>query len=99
MPAYIIVDIIRIKDEAKMAEYRSRVVPVVEKFGGKYLAVGGRFEVVEGKWRPTFPVILSFPSLEQARTWYNSEEYRELKKLRQAASDVDAVFIEGLPEE
>jgi len=29
-------------------EYRSRVAPTVEKFGGQYLVRGGPFEVVEG---------------------------------------------------
>ncbi len=96
MSAYLIADVVRVKDEAKMAEYRSRVGPVVEKFGGKYLAAGGRFEIMEGDWRPTFPVIIRFPSLEQARAWYHSDEYRELKSLRQRASDVNIVFLEGL---
>ena len=98
MAAYFVVDIVRIKDVGKMADYRNRVVPVVEKFGGRYLAVGGPFEVVEGDWRPTFPVIVQFPSMERARAWYSSPEYRELKELRQAASDTNAVFVEGLPE-
>jgi uncharacterized protein (DUF1330 family) len=34
MPAYYFVDIREVKDPAKMDEYRARVPPVVEKFGG-----------------------------------------------------------------
>jgi len=41
MPAYFFVDIREIKDEAKMERYRAEVSPVVEKFGGRYLVVGG----------------------------------------------------------
>jgi uncharacterized protein (DUF1330 family) len=41
-------------------------------------------------------VILEFPSLEQARKWYNAEEYRELKALRFSACRCNAVFMEGL---
>jgi uncharacterized protein (DUF1330 family) len=40
-------------------------------------------------------VLIEFPSLKQAHRWYNSEEYRELKELRLAATRGYAVFIEG----
>ena len=71
-------------------------MPVVEKFGGRYLVIGGKFDVVEGDWRPTVPVVIEFPSLEQAHRWYDSEEYRELKALRMAATETNFVFVEGV---
>jgi uncharacterized protein (DUF1330 family) len=71
------------------------VLDVVTQFGGRYLAVGGKFDVVEGYWRPVFPVIIEFPSLEQAHRWYDSPEYRDLQTLRLAATKSNAVFIEG----
>ena len=72
--------------------------PIVERFGGRYLFIGGRFEVVEGEWRPTFPILIEFPSLEQAHRWYGSEEFRELQEVRLRAFRSDAVFMEGLME-
>ena len=78
-----------------MDEYRARVSPVVEKFGGRYLVRGGPFEVVEGEWQPVFPVLVEFPSMDQARRWYDSEEYRELKHLRLAATASSGVFLSG----
>jgi uncharacterized protein (DUF1330 family) len=60
MSAYFLVDIREIKDAAKMDEYRSRVAPTVEKFGGRYLVRGGRFEVVEGTYQPVRLAMLSF---------------------------------------
>lgn len=98
MAAYLVVDILKVKDEAKLAEYKGKVGPVVSKFGGRYLAAGGPFDVLEGKWRPTYPLLLQFPSLDRAREWYNSEDYRELKLLRQAATDGNLVLVDGLPE-
>ncbi len=41
MPAFVLVDVREIKDAPKMDEYRSRVAPTVEKFGGRYLVRGG----------------------------------------------------------
>ena len=75
---------------------KARVAAVVEQFDGRYVVVGGQTDLVEGDWQPTYPVMIEFPSLEQAHRWYNSEEYRELKELRMSAGRFNAVFIEGL---
>ena len=65
MAAYFLVDVLAIKDAAKMDEYRAQVAPVVEKFGGRYVVIGGPFQVVEGSYQPTFPVMIEFPSMER----------------------------------
>jgi uncharacterized protein (DUF1330 family) len=57
---------------------------------------GGTCTVVEGDWSPVLPVLIEFPSLEQAWRWYDSDEYRELKALRLAATRGNAVFMEGV---
>jgi uncharacterized protein (DUF1330 family) len=96
MPAYYLVDTREIKDAAKMEEYKARVSPVVEKFRGRYLVIGGFCEVVEGTYQPVFTVMIEFPSLDDAHRWYNSEDYRELKQLRLAATVGNAVFMTGV---
>ena len=96
MSAYYLVDIREIKDAAKMEEYRARIKPVVEKFGGRYVVRGGPVEVVEGSWQPVFPVMIQFPTLDDAHRWYNADEYRELKQLRLAATVSNAVFMAGV---
>ena len=96
MAAYCILDIREISDPTGLEAYRGRVRATVEQYGGRYLFVGGRFEVVEGDWRPIFPVLIEFPSLEHAYRWYGSEEKRELMELGLRATRSDAVFMEGL---
>lgn len=96
MPTYCLFDNLEVRDPAKLEEYKSRVGPIVERHGGRYVVVGGRTEAVEGQWRPTYPVMLVFPSLEHAHRWYDSEEYRELKSLRLSAVRSNGVFMEGL---
>ena len=95
MAAYCFFDVHEITDVDKMAKYRAGVLATVEQYSGRYLTVGGKFNVVEGNWQPVFPVIIEFPSLAQAHRWYDSEEYRDLKALRLAATRGNAVFIEG----
>ena len=95
MPAYCFFDVLEVTDPEKLEEYRGGVLATVEQYGGCYLTVGGRCDVVEGQWRPVFPVLIEFSDLEQAHRWYDSEEYRGLKALRLAATRGNAVFIEG----
>jgi uncharacterized protein (DUF1330 family) len=97
MAAYCLFDNVKVTDVAKLAEYKDRTAPVVAQYQGRYLVVGGPVDLVEGVWRPTFPVMLEFPSLAQAHRWYDSAEYRPLKALRHSAGQFNAVFIEGLP--
>lgn len=96
MSAYGLFDNLEVTDAAKLEEYKARVAPVVERHGGRYVVLGGEVDLVEGEWKPTFPVLIEFPSLAQARRWYDSEEYRELKALRLAAGRFNAVFLGGL---
>lgn len=96
MSAYCLFDNLEVIDAAKLEEYKSRVAPVVEKYGGRYVVLGGKVELMEGQWRPTFPVMIEFPNLDRARQWYFSDEYRELKELRLSAVKSNAVLLEGL---
>jgi len=95
MAAYYLVDVREIKDAAKMEDYRARINAVVERFGGCYVVIGGPFQVVEGSYQPVFPVMIQFPSMADARRWYDSEDYRELKALRLSATVSNAFFMQG----
>ena len=80
-----------------MEDYRARVRAVVEEFRGRYFVIRGPFQVLEGEYQPVFPVMIEFPSMLDARRWYASDEYRELKALRLASTVSNAFFMEGTP--
>jgi uncharacterized protein (DUF1330 family) len=94
MPAYVIANV-NVQDAAAFEEYRRQVPATIAKHGGRYLVRGGRVERLEGAWNPTRLVVLEFPSMEQARRWYDSEDYRGPKALRMKCAMTDAVFVEG----
>ncbi|HET8799254.1 MAG TPA: DUF1330 domain-containing protein [Thermoanaerobaculia bacterium] len=96
MAAYCLFDNLEVVDAGKLEEYKNRVAPVVAQYGGRYVVLGGNVDLVEGDWRPAFPVMIEFPDLARARQWYASDEYRELKALRLSAVRSNAVFLEGL---
>ncbi|MCG8352896.1 MAG: DUF1330 domain-containing protein [Chloroflexales bacterium] len=97
MAAYCFFDVRKITDPAKIEQYKLGVLATVKQYGGRYLVLGGQCDCVEGSWQPVNPVLIRFPSLEQAYKWYNSEEYKELKALRLTGSNGDAVFMESEP--
>jgi Domain of unknown function (DUF1330) len=54
MAGYLIANI-EVKDPAKFEEYRQKVVPVIQKFGGRYLIRGGDVRRSSGWWFWSFP--------------------------------------------
>ncbi len=65
------------------------------KYGGKFLARGGRTMTLEGVWSPGRLVILEFPSMDQAQAWIDSPEYAPARRLRQLSSNSNMILLEG----
>ncbi len=96
--AYVVAEI-TVTDPQAYEEYRKLVLPTVLAFGGQFLVRGGTRIQCEGvddaHHDQMRTVILEFPSLPQAREWYNSPAYKEVKTLRQAASQGRLFIVEG----
>ena len=95
MAAYIIA-MVDVKDPVRYEDYRRMVLPTITAYGGRFIARGGKTEVLEGPWQRNRLVIVEFPTFDQARAWWASDEYAEAKALRQATSDGTLVLIEGV---
>ena len=96
--AYVVAEI-TVTDPQAYEEYRKLVLPTVLAFGGQFLVRGGTRIQCEGvddaHHDQMRTVILEFPSLSQAREWYDSPAYKEAKALRQAASQGRFFIVEG----
>jgi ubiquinone/menaquinone biosynthesis C-methylase UbiE/uncharacterized protein (DUF1330 family) len=95
MSAYCFFDVREITDPAKVEQYLAGVFATVRQYGGRYLVLGGKADLVEGTWQPVYPVIVEFADGDQARRWYSSPDYEPLKALRLAGTRSNAVFFEG----
>jgi len=95
MTAYVIVDI-NVTDPVRYEDYKRLAAPIVELHGGKYIARGGKTELLEGNWSPSRLVILQFDNIEQAKNWHDSIEYREARNLRHETAISNMVVIEGV---
>jgi len=94
--AYVVAHV-TITNPEGFAPYSRQVAGTLEKYGGKFLVRGGPFEAIEGEAPFQRLVILEFPSMEQARTWYASEEYRAILPARLDNSRTDLIMAEGVP--
>jgi uncharacterized protein (DUF1330 family) len=95
MAAYFIVNV-DVKDPDRYADYIRAAPSSIARYGGRYLVRGGAAQKVEGTYDPKRVVILEFESLERAREWWASEEYRAPKALRQATAVTDMILVQGV---
>jgi uncharacterized protein (DUF1330 family) len=95
MPAYWVARS-KINDAVEYKKYTDRVPAIIAKFGGKVLARGGRFQILEGPEKFQRFVVIEFPSLEQAVACQRSPEYQEAAAFRRGgAGEVELVIVEG----
>ena len=65
-------------------------------YGGRYLVRGGKLEALEGSWSPKRFVVIEFPSVEQAKKWWHSQEYAGPKAIREASARSNFIVVEGM---
>lgn len=75
--------------------YRTRVLPAVEKYGGRFLVRGGSPTGIEGTDFARRVIIIEFDSPEQAKAWYDSPEYQAIVPIRQASATTRATILVG----
>lgn len=96
MAAYMIARV-EVTDLENFKKYAEGAGAATAKFGGKYLARGGELVGLEnheddGKR----VVVIEFPDMESAKSWYNSDEYQTAKKHRQNAAFGRFMIVDGV---
>lgn len=95
MPAYWLARS-KINDPVEYKRYTDLVPGILAKFGGKVLARGGRFQILEGPEKFKRFVVVEFPTLEQAVACHDSPEYTAAASFRRSgAGEVELVIVES----
>ena len=96
MPAYWLARC-RIDNPVEYKKYTDLVPGIIAKFGGKVLARGGKYEIMEGPEKYTRHVVIEFPTLEQAVACHRSPEYQQAAAYRRApgVGEVEQVIVES----
>lgn len=94
MSGYIIIEL-TIFDKEEIKKYKELAPETIKDFEGEIIVRGGEKILLEGDWDPQRLVILKFPSVEKAKAWYNSEQYKEVSFYRNKAARTNMIIIEG----
>ena len=95
MPAYWVARA-SITDPVAYKKYTDLVPDIISRHGGRILARGGRYRIMEGPETFHRHVVIEFPTLEQAVACFESSEYQEAAAFRRAGGGiVENVIVDG----
>jgi uncharacterized protein (DUF1330 family) len=95
MPAYWVARS-KINDAVAYKRYTDRVPDIIERFGGKVLARGGEYRVLEGSDKYHRFVVIEFPSLEDAEACWASDDYQSASANRKdGGGEVELILVDG----
>jgi uncharacterized protein (DUF1330 family) len=85
----------KVNDRDAFEAYRKRGVNSLEGTNAKLRVMPGSVYPLEGE--PVEMVaMVEFPTSAELKEWYYSPKYQELVKMRNAASECQAVLVEGI---
>jgi uncharacterized protein (DUF1330 family) len=94
--AYVISAVEGFVDESAVKRYAELAGLSIEHFSGRFIVSNTEPLVVEGESSSNHLSMVEFPSMEDAKAWYNSTEYAEARDLTPAAfSGRLLIFVEG----
>jgi uncharacterized protein (DUF1330 family) len=95
MAAYVVFTREKMRNPEEYERYREKARPAAKGHPLKALALYGKYEMLEG---PAIEgaVVLEFPSVEAAKTYYNSPAYQDAVKHRFLGADYRVFIVEGL---
>ena len=94
MPKGYWIEHIDVIDLAGYNAYIAAALPLIGKFGGRFLVRGGNNEKPEGAIRSR-SVVIEFPSYEAALDCYHSPDYEAAAAHRTGRAKIDLIIIEA----
>jgi uncharacterized protein (DUF1330 family) len=86
----------KINDPVEYKKYTDRVPAIVAEYGGKVLARGGKYRIMEGPETFHRFIVIEFPTMEAAIGCFESPAYQEAARFRRSgAGIVENVIVEG----
>ena len=94
---------ITVHDSLQYQQYRLKVEPLIERYGGIYLVRSGgmafdpdpgrKVTPVEGNWNPNRFIIIRWDSMEQLQNFATSEEYKSVANLRENSASTKSIIV------
>ena len=94
---------ITVHDSLQYQQYRLKVEPLIERYGGIYLVRSGgmafdpdparKVTPVEGNWNPNRFIIIRWDSMEQLQNFATSEEYKSVANLLENSASTNSIIV------
>ncbi len=96
MPAYWVARA-KINDPVEYKKYTDEVPALIAKYGGKVLARGGKFQIMEGPDKFHRFVVIEFPSFEDGVSCFQSDEYNAAAAHRRqnGVGEVETIMVDA----
>lgn len=96
MACFFIIDVYidKSKGRGSYDDYIEKVKPIVEKYGGEYIARTENITSLSPLRKPDRVIIIKFPSREKLDACFASDEYRRIMHDRVENVDARAVIVE-----
>lgn len=96
MTCFFIIDVYidKSKGRGSYDDYIEKVKPIVEKYGGEYIARTENVTSLSPLRKPDRVIIIKFPSREKLDACFASDEYRRILHDRVDNVDARAVIVE-----
>ncbi|MBU2919574.1 DUF1330 domain-containing protein [Psychrosphaera sp. F3M07] len=95
MSAYLIIQA-TVTDWPNFKRYTDVVPALIKEFGGEYVVMDGKPELLEGDEAPGSVVVSKWPSKEHANNFWNSEQYNQAIKLRAGTGTFHVMLVDSL---
>jgi uncharacterized protein (DUF1330 family) len=95
MSAYALAHLRHVDPHQDVLDYMEKIQGTLDPFSGRFIVHGGAIEVREGAW-PGNLVLIEFPDMAAARSWYESPAYQAILPLRTRHIEGDTILVEGV---
>jgi uncharacterized protein (DUF1330 family) len=88
----------KINNPDQYKKYADLVPDILQKFGGRFLARGGKYKILEGTEKFHRFIVIEFPTFEKAVACHESPAYSEAAahRKRNGASELEVVIVESI---
>jgi uncharacterized protein (DUF1330 family) len=94
MSAYIIANV-KVHDPQEYEEYLAGFMDTFTPYDGRILVATDDLEILEGEWPAVRTVVMEFSSIDRAKEWYESEQYKKLAPHRFRSATTDMILVDG----
>lgn len=97
MNCYAIAHLRNVKMGEEILSYLENIDATLLPFDGRFVIHGGKKQFLEGTFADDV-IVIAFPDLARAQSWYASSAYQDILPLRMKNADGSVFIIEGVNE-